>query len=112
MSSSILDEYHELAFKPRVVALFNRYDVSRSELSAMLTLLVENASLVQLDGEAPPCRDEDDRMYLHCALVSQADWLITRDKDLLEVGTIGTAAILVPEEFIQQLDQGGVELEA
>ena len=101
-----------MASKPRVVALFKRHDVSRSELSAMLTLLLEIASLVRLHGEAPPCRDENDRMYLHCSLASQADWLITRDKDLLELGTIGTAAILVPEAFIERLEQKGVELDA
>ena len=101
-----------MASKPRVIALFNRYNVTHSELSTILNLLLETTSLVQLHGEAPPCRDEDDRMYLHCPLVSQADWLITRDKDLLEVGNIGTAAILVPEEFIERIEQKGVELEA
>lgn len=110
VSSAILDEYFDLASKDSVVELFGRHGVRASELSDVLRAILAESKLVNPEGDPPPCRDEDDRKFLHCASASQAHWLVTRDKDLL-VETIGDTAILKPHEFLARLEGLDIQLE-
>ena len=80
-----------------------------AELDDAISLLVEDATDVIVEGEAPHCRDEKDRKHLHCALAGEADYLITRDKDLLTLEKIGSCAILVPEAFLAVVVEPGSE---
>ena len=45
-------------------------------------------------------RDPDDDMILGCAIAGKADFLVTRDKDLLSLGSHGDITILSPEDFL------------
>ena len=45
------------------------------------------------------CRDPKDDYLLELALVSDADFLITGDKDLLDIKEIGNCQILTATEF-------------
>ncbi len=45
------------------------------------------------------CRDEDDNEILACALSAEADYLVTGDKDLLEIARFEGLKILSPREF-------------
>lgn len=60
---------------------------------------------VQPSGEAPPCRHENDRKYLHCALTGGVDYLVTLDEDMLVLGSVGTTVILPPAELLARLRQ-------
>ena len=40
-------------------------------------------------------------MVIACALAADASYLVTRDKDLLTLGTYHNVQIIKPEEFIQ-----------
>jgi putative PIN family toxin of toxin-antitoxin system len=48
-------------------------------------------------------RDPEDDMVLACALDGQADTIVSRDKDLLSLGTFQNIPIITPEVFRQQL---------
>jgi predicted nucleic acid-binding protein len=48
-------------------------------------------------------RDPEDDMVLACAADGRADTIVSRDKDLLSLGTFGNIAIITPEVFRQQL---------
>lgn len=45
-------------------------------------------------------RDYKDNMFLQLAVVSQANYIITHDKDLLVLKSIGTTKIVTPKQFI------------
>ncbi|WP_456371247.1 putative toxin-antitoxin system toxin component, PIN family [Thermodesulfatator atlanticus] len=45
------------------------------------------------------CRDQDDDQILACALSVGADYLISGDKDLLEIGCFKRLKIISPREF-------------
>lgn len=47
------------------------------------------------------CRDADDDKFIHAALASGANWLITGDKDLLDVSPIAGLRILAPVDALQ-----------
>ncbi len=67
--------------------------------------LLQNSELVNPLGEAPPCRDESDRKYLHCVTFANVPFLVTRDPDLLgeQARMSGMITITTPEEFLEKL---------
>jgi putative PIN family toxin of toxin-antitoxin system len=48
-------------------------------------------------------RDPEDDMILACAVDGRADTIVSRDKDLLSIGTFQSVPIISPEVFRQQL---------
>jgi uncharacterized protein len=48
-------------------------------------------------------RDPGDDMIVACAVDSRADTIVSRDKDLLSLGSFQGIAIITPEAFRQQL---------
>lgn len=58
-------------------------------------------------GEPPPCRDEGDRIYLHCAAAAEVDYLVTYDEDLLALGAIQGIPIIPPDELLRRLVDTG-----
>jgi putative PIN family toxin of toxin-antitoxin system len=46
------------------------------------------------------CRDADDDKFIHTALASQAPWLVTGDRDLLDVSPWPDLRILAPAEAL------------
>ncbi len=105
----ILDEYHRLLSNPSVVALFRRHGVSLRELETTLKDIAAASELVEPGGKAPPCRDPQDRIYLHCAVEGGAGWLVTRDGDLLaERGNVDPVSIVTPEEFLACMAGSGL----
>lgn len=51
-------------------------------------------------------RDPKDDKILACALTTQANYIITRDKDLLDLNNYHGTQIITPEDFIAVLRQG------
>ena len=48
-------------------------------------------------------RDPDDDMIIACALAAGADYIVTRDKDLLSLREHETISIITPEAFLEVL---------
>lgn len=48
-------------------------------------------------------RDPKDDMVVACAVAAQADYIVSRDRDLLDLGTYQGIQIVTPEAFIQYL---------
>ncbi len=45
-------------------------------------------------------RDPNDEMFLTCAVLGSADYLISGDKDLLTLGSFGPTQIVSPADFL------------
>lgn len=50
----------------------------------------------------PKVRDQKDIIFLELALISKADYLISLDKDLLEIKKVGECRILKPADFLKE----------
>ncbi|MDZ4760997.1 MAG: putative toxin-antitoxin system toxin component, PIN family [Alphaproteobacteria bacterium] len=48
-------------------------------------------------------RDPEDDMIIACAATAAADYLVSRDKDLLVLGAYGATAIVTPRSFLEVL---------
>ncbi len=98
-SAAMVDEYRTVGGRRSVGRLLQKGD-AEATLSAIVRELTDATRMIEPTGEAPPCRDEKDRPYLHCAVASGADFLITFDEDLLVQGTIGSTRIVRPATFL------------
>ena len=56
--------------------------------------------------EPPPTpgavpRDPDDDKIVACAMAADAEYLVTRDRDLMSLGNFGNVQIIRPEDFLR-----------
>lgn len=49
------------------------------------------------------CRDPEDDYLLAYALVGKADYLVTGDRDLLVLGSVGKTKIVTAQQFLDEL---------
>ena len=95
LSPEILQEYQRVAEH-----LSNKYpsiDISRIiELVTIHGQVFPNQTL-----EQPICRDPDDDKFIACALVANAQYLISGDKDLLDITQPLKTQIIKPREFLE-----------
>ena len=66
-------------------------------LAELAAAVISNPSPVQV------VRDPNDNMIVACALVAEADYTVTRDKDLLSLGRHESIEMITPEAFLQVL---------
>ncbi|MDD3847524.1 MAG: putative toxin-antitoxin system toxin component, PIN family [Syntrophorhabdaceae bacterium] len=96
----------KLVLSPDIIAefegvLLRKFSLSQSELTDVRTLLAEatHETCRQVEPIDPVSRDPDDDKILACASVSQADYLVTGDEDLLVIRQYGATKILSPRDF-------------
>jgi len=100
VSVEILEEYFSVAER-----LTNQY--SGVEYEDILSLIVQNAELVQVtDLPEPVCEDPDDDKFLSCALASNTNIIVSGDSHLLQVSGYRGIHVLTPKAFVSEfLDQ-------
>ena len=84
VSPQLLKEYRDTPFELELEGKITRVQL-RSLLSGIASFVV-NAKAVVPKRKLSLCRDKADNMILECCLTADADFLITGDKDLLEIG--------------------------
>jgi len=68
--------------------------------------ILEDLAVVGEPGiEVDEVRDEDDDIFLECALEADADYIVSGDDDLLELEEFRGVSIVTPEEFLGQIDE-------
>lgn len=82
--------------------------VQMKSLLSGIAAFVLNAKVVIPGKRLSLCRDEKDNMILECCFAARADYLITGDKDLLEMdktvlkAKIPKLAVLSPRTFLSK----------
>lgn len=94
VSEAILEEVAE--------KLDDKLGLPNELIEEILALLRDHAQLVEPTRvESDVCRDPDDLPILGTAEAAQAPFLITGDRDLLEIERFAGAAIVSPRQFWQ-----------
>ena len=107
VSPELLKEYRETPMKLESEGKIDSYQLEI--LIAGIAAFVSNSKLVILKKKLSICRDSEDNMLLECCLVSKADFLVTGDKDLLEIAPfclpqgLHNLKILTPHQFLKLL---------
>lgn len=83
--------------------------ISMEQLNRFTALLRDTAEIIDEIAVPIPAvsRDPDDDYVLAYALVGNADYLVTGDKDLLELqGLVAGLEIVTPAQFVEMLGKG------
>jgi putative PIN family toxin of toxin-antitoxin system len=116
ISADIVGEIADVLQRPKIVARFPALTAER--VAAFLQALM---SLAEVQQSVPALikfrRDPKDAKYLDLAVATSARYLVSRDRDLLDLHTDGSPdaaevfrhcpglQILTPEDFLHTLDQ-------
>jgi uncharacterized protein len=95
-SQELLDEFLEVAKRPK----FRRF-FSGSDIETMLETIQEYADFVKVQTKTEVCRDPKDNFLLSLVADGNADYLLTGDKDLLDVKKFGETTIITISDFLQ-----------
>lgn len=108
-----LNDFYTIVLSEGIVAEYKevvtRYCKKKkiSELSSQLgiiDLLINNAFFIGADDiVTPPCADPDDVKFLQAAIAAKAKYLISGDKDLLDVKEYTGGHVLKTQEFLKIL---------
>ena len=105
-SGDIWNEIETKFFSGRVqtIAQKSRKEyISHEEVVDFVGILKSNFELVPISQRFEICRDPKDNMFLDLAFSGNADYIITGDKDLLELKSFQRTQIMTPREFLDQI---------
>jgi putative PIN family toxin of toxin-antitoxin system len=95
-SQELLDEFLEVAKRPK----FRRF-FSAAEIEEILETIDEYADFVKVQTQIEVCRDPKDNFLLSLSVDGNADFLLTGDKDLLDLVKFGETSIITISDFLQ-----------
>lgn len=96
-SEELLNEFLSVAKRPKFRQFFSKEDIED-----VLETIQEYAEYFEVVSEVKTCRDFKDNFLLSLAKDSNADFLITGDKDLLELKTFENTHIVTLTEFLDK----------
>ncbi len=99
ISKTLLDEYIRVLHYPKFHLSEDeiRHLVEEELLPYIKPIKVRSSRLLNV------CRDPNDDMFLSCALAGHASFIVTGDKDLLDLNPFRGLNILTPREFLNLL---------
>ncbi len=81
--------------------LTSKFKMLAHDAADLMTHYLNNTVHVTITGSLRNiCRDRKDDMVVECALVSQAQFIVSGDKDLLSLGSFGEIKIISPKAFL------------
>lgn len=98
-SQELLNEFIEVSKRPKLIKYF-----SQSELEAILETIGEFAEFIDVKSQIKFFNDSKDDFLLSLAIDVHADYLITGDKELLEVKEYGETEIISIADFLVKYD--------
>ncbi len=99
-SAELINEFVIVAERPK----FEKY-FSQDEVMNLIEQINSVGELIEVHSDLQLCRDEKDNFLLNLAKDGNADFLVTGDKDLLEIAQINNTQILTYKDFITKLDE-------
>jgi putative PIN family toxin of toxin-antitoxin system len=104
VSPPIIDELLRVSGYERIQRKYARVRENRLELVALVS---EQANWVEPhEPLSVIAADESDNRYLECAITGGAQYIVTGDDHLLELGDYRGVAIILPAAFIALLEAG------
>lgn len=99
-------EMIELIISPflfsEIILVFERFEFPQKDLELLQQILEEKSSKFLPKRKTKICRDKKDNQVLDLCLSGKADFLITGDKDLLELKQFRQTKIIKPRDFLEE----------
>ena len=93
-SKELLEEFVTVSTRTK----FKRY-FSEKDLQELITSIKAHAEFIIVSSTVNICRDPKDNFLLSLSKDGKANYLVTGDKDLLEIRNFGKTSILTLTEF-------------
>ena len=93
----LLDEFLEVARRPK----FRRF-FSFADIEEILETIHEYADFIKVDSKIDICRDSKDNFLGSLSIDGTADFLLTGDKELLELKKFGETTIITISNFLKK----------
>lgn len=95
-SDELLAELLDVVYRPKFKKFF-----SNDNIDLVLSLINEVAKFIEVKSSVSICRDIKDNFLLSLAIDGHVDYLLTGDKDLLELKTIEKTQILSISDYLK-----------
>jgi uncharacterized protein len=80
--------------------LTEKFSWEQHRATSALQAILARGIRVKIRGTVKVSRDPNDDMFLECAALAKADFLVAGDKDLLTLGTYKKTRIVTPSEYL------------
>ena len=98
-SDELLEEFIEVVERPKLKKYFSKKDIEK-----VFTYFDQFGELFSVKSNIKICRDEKDNFLLNLSADSNADYLLTGDKDLLVLEKIEKTKIITFTDFIKDME--------
>ena len=98
-SKELIEEINSTTTKPKLKKYFQSNTVVE-----MLSAFEQYIDMIEVNSSVLICRDPKNNFLLGLANDGKADFLITGDKDLLELGKTGKTIITTITDFLKMFD--------
>lgn len=78
-----------------------KFNFTKEEINELIEHILQKALKVKPIVNINICRDAKDNTVLECAVAGLADFIVTRDKDLLTIKSFKKISIVTPFEFLK-----------
>ena len=95
-SQELLNEFLDVVKRPK----FRRF-FSASDIENILETIDEYADFIEVKSKIKDCRDPKDNFLLSLSVDGNADYLLTGDKDLLDLNKYRETTIITISQFLQ-----------
>lgn len=102
LSEEIIEEVVEVLFRPEIQ---KKYNPSKVITVHDVLEIISDADLITPSQKINLCRDPKDNKFIECAVEAEADYLISGDKDLLDIGEYEEIKIITIDKFMEVLDK-------
>jgi uncharacterized protein len=99
-SDELLDEFITVVRRPKFQRFF-----SPDDIEILVNFFLEHGLFINIVSDLHLCRDKKDNFLLNLAVDGAANYLITGDKDLLELNMVGNTSILTMSEFLDEINR-------
>ena len=80
---------------------YDRLPFTDADRTRYLAIIRREADIVQPDDVVDTVRDPDDDKFLQVALTGDADYVVSGDRDLLDIESSGGIDVVTPDEFVE-----------
>ena len=97
-SDELIEEFIDVVSRPKFKKYFSKKDIEK-----VLEYFDQFGELINVKSNIQICRDEKDNFLLNLSIDSNADYLISGDKDLLVLEKIEETKIMTFADFIEDI---------
>lgn len=101
-SEKMLDELIGVLTRDKI---WKRFALTEETVNTFINSIVKHGEKVEVMTVVDVCRDPDDNILLALALDGTADYIVSGDKDLLDLTQFQNIPILKPAEFLKMFEE-------